>query len=321
MVSRKLTLDSVKQYVEENSDCELLSKEYKNIDKKLTFKCSCGNEFQTSFYKFKSRNKRQCNECGRKKIAKSKKTSFEEVKNFIEIESGSGCQLLSTSYKNAQEKLKIKCECGEIFYTKFNHFKSSFQRQCQTCGQEILTSKRRLDINEVKGYIESQGCELLSDYLNGNTFIKIKCQCGNEFETLFSMFRDYDITSCKVCREKEKSRSKGEAKIQQWLIENNIDFIAEYKSEDLKHERCLRFDFAILNNKKKIKLFVEYDGKQHFGLGLFSSDQKKMVEQLNIIRQSDFSKNEYCFRNGIPLLRIPYNKYAQINEILSDSLL
>ena len=320
-MSRRLTLDSVKQYVEENSDCELMSSEYKNVDEKLTFKCSCGNEFQTSFYKFKSRNKRQCNDCGRIKIAESKKASFEEVKRFIEIESGSGCQLLSTSYKNAQEKLKIKCECGEIFYTKFNHFKSSFQRQCQACGQEIVASQKRLDKNEVENYIESQGCKLLSDYVNSTTFIRIKCHCGNEFETLFSMFRDYDITSCRVCREKQKSRSKGESKIQQWLTDNGIEFIAEYKSEDLKHDRCLRFDFAILNREKKVKLFIEYDGKQHFGLGLFSSDQQKMVEKLNIIRQSDFSKNEYCFRNGIPLLRIPYNKYAKINEILTNSLL
>ena len=87
--------EEVKNFIENNSSCKLLSKEYKNIDTKLKFKCSCGNEFETTFDKFKSRNKRQCNECGKKILANKQKLSYEEVKQFIEVDSNSGCKLLS----------------------------------------------------------------------------------------------------------------------------------------------------------------------------------------------------------------------------------
>lgn len=313
--------EDVKLFIEKNSNSILLSKEYKNIDSKLLFKCKCGNEFETTFDKFKSRNKRQCNICSRNNVANRKKLPYEEVKKFIEIDSNSGCELLSKEYNNAHEKLKIRCKCRNVFETKFNHFKSSFQRQCPTCGIEKVVSAKRLDINYIKEYIEEKGCTLLSEYKNSNTFIKIRCRCGNEFKTLFSMFRDYDVQSCKICREKEYSTSKGEVKIEKWLLKHNINYISQYSFEDCKHEKKLKFDFAIINKNNQVKLLIEYDGKQHFGLGLFSSDEEEMMKQYNRVQQSDFTKNEYCFKKGIALLRIPYSRYRNIDDILSNILL
>lgn len=319
-MTKRLGYDEVKKFVEENSDCKLLSIEYKNIDSKLKFKCVCGSEFETTFYKFKSRNKRSCNKCGRHRLAESKKLPYEQVKQFIEVESNSNCKLLSKEYKNAQEKLEIQCECGSIFWTKFNHFKDSFQRQCPQCGYERTAISKRLSQDHVRKYIESYGCKLLGEYKNTDTNIRIQCKCGNEFDTLFVMFRDYDIHSCKICREKEKSNSKGEVKIEKWLIANNINYKLQYTFDDCKHEKKLRFDFAILNKDNKVKLLIEYDGKQHFGLGLFSSNQEEMKIQYNKVRNSDFTKTEYCFKKSIPLLRIQFNKYTHIENILYNVL-
>ena len=247
--------EEVKKFIEENSNCKLLSKEYKNIDTKLKFKCECGKSIETTFDKFKSRNKRQCNECSKKILSNKKRLTYEEVKHFIEIDSNSGCKLLSKEYNNAQEKLLIQCKCG------------------------------------------------------------------NTFETLFCIFRDYDVHSCKICREKEKSISKGEVKIEKWLVNNNIKYKKQYTFEDCRHDRKLKFDFAILNKDNNVKMLIEFDGKQHFGLGLFSDDTNKMLEQYSKVKQSDETKNSYCFKKSIPLLRIPYSKYSDIDKILSDSLL
>lgn len=75
----KWDISKIKQYVKENSNCELLSIEYINIDSNLVFKCNCGNEFETSFDKFKTRNKRQCNECSvRSNIEKFCRDYFKE---------------------------------------------------------------------------------------------------------------------------------------------------------------------------------------------------------------------------------------------------
>lgn len=320
-IVRRLNIEYVKEFVKENSNCFLLSDEYINVDTKMRFKCACGSEFETSFYKFNKRNKRQCNECGKYKAANAQKLSYEEVKEFIEVDSNSGCKLLSETYDNAHEKLKIECECGNCFETKFNHFKSSFQRQCPTCGYEKTASSKRLSKSYVKGFIESKKCKLISDYKNINTMIVIECECGKHFRTLFPMFRDFDIQSCSLCRQKEKSTSKGETKIEEWLINNQIPYKTQYTFDGLKHSKPLKFDFAILNSRNNVRMLIEYDGKQHFGLGLFSNDEEKMLESYNNIKQSDYSKNEYCFRNGIPLMRIPYNRYYKIEEILESVLL
>ncbi|MBE2917355.1 hypothetical protein HPK02_00250 [Anoxybacillus flavithermus] len=83
---RRLTYEEVKHFVEvkSGSGCKLLSEEYFNSDSKMIFRCRCNNIFETTFDKFKFRNKRQCNKCARKKISKSQKLKYEEVKNFID---------------------------------------------------------------------------------------------------------------------------------------------------------------------------------------------------------------------------------------------
>lgn len=318
---KRLSIDYIKQFVKEESDCMLISDTYKSCDTKMLFKCKCGNEFETSFYKFDKRNKRQCNDCGKYLASNRRKLPYEDVKKFIEVDSNSGCKLLSEKYDNAQKKLKIQCECGNVFETKFNHFKGSFQRQCTNCGYEKNASSRRLSNTYVNEFIESKGCKLLSEYKNINTMINIQCKCGNNFKTLFPMFRDYDIQTCLICREENKSVSKGEDKIEKWLIENSVAYTCQHTFDDLKHSKPLKYDFAIFNKKNKIKMLIEYDGKQHYGLGNFSNDEEKMLENYNRIKQSDYTKNEYCFRNGIPLIRIPYNRYYKIEEILENSLL
>lgn len=48
----------------------------------------------------------------------AKRLNCEEAKHFIEVESGSGCKLLSNEYKNNRTKLKIngKVERSSIFF-------------------------------------------------------------------------------------------------------------------------------------------------------------------------------------------------------------
>ncbi len=320
---KRYTFNEVKEIIESNSNCKLLSNEYKNSSTKLKLLCKCGNEFEATFEKFLRRNKRQCNECGKLNGATSRRLSIDEVREFVE--SNSDCKLLSNEYVDAHSKLLMMCSCGNEFLVPFKHFKNNSQRQCQQCGRNIQADKRKLDYKYIKNYIESEsksGCKLLSNqYKNSNTKIRIQCSCGNEFRTLFDMFRRYDVRSCKICRQNNNTRSKGELKIEDWLISNNISYIPEYTFETLKSSKKLRFDFAILNKDNDIKLLIEFDGKQHFGIGNFSSDEEEMNLQYEKIIKNDLLKNEFCFDKGYSLLRIPYNQYPNINDILSRSLL
>lgn len=317
----KWNYEKVQQFVHENSNCELLSKEYKNVDTIMNFKCECGNEFTTTFYKFRSRNKRQCNGCGNKLISKSQKLSYQDVKKFIENDSNSGCKLLSTQYENAHEKLTIQCKCGNTYAVKYGHFKNSNQRQCPQCGYEIVSKAKRIPFEKVKATIEKEGCKLLSEYVNTKEPILVECSCGNTYKTTFGMFRDLGFNRCKTCRDSEVVTSMGEDKIRNWLTSHDINFIEEFTFEDLKHNKHLRFDFAVFNSSEKLKILIEYDGKQHYGVGLFSDDTLEMISSYQRTIQSDYDKNEYCFANSIPLLRIHYKNINDIDNILENLLI
>ncbi len=54
----KWDIDSVNKFVIDNSECKLVSKEFKNATEKLIFECSCGNLFETTFKEFKGRKDR-----------------------------------------------------------------------------------------------------------------------------------------------------------------------------------------------------------------------------------------------------------------------
>lgn len=73
----------------------------------------------------------------------------------------------------------------------------------------------------------------------------------------------------------------------------------EYSFSDLKNKRVLRFDFAIIDNNKVIRL-IEFDGIQHF------EEQSFFTHDLESTQKNDRIKNEYCKSNNIPLVRIPY---------------
>ena len=64
---------------------------------------------------------------------------------------------------------------------------------------------------------------------------------------------------------------------------------------------------------RNIKLIIEYDGEQHYtGWG--------GKNNLKEIQQKDAFKTTWCENNGIKLLRIPFFKYDQIEDILKSEI-
>ena len=54
-------------------------------------------------------------------------------------------------------------------------------------------------------------------------------------------------------------------------------------------------------------ILIEYDGEQHFHTT--KNDRFKYEE----LKKRDEFKNEWCKKNNIPLIRIPYTDYNKIN--------
>ncbi len=62
-MNKQWTINSIREFVEKNSDSKLLTTEYHGFSQKLLFKCACGNNFEKTFTKFKNKNQRKCEVC------------------------------------------------------------------------------------------------------------------------------------------------------------------------------------------------------------------------------------------------------------------
>lgn len=95
-----------------------------------------------------------------------------------------------------------------------------------------------------------------------------------------------------------KPSSIFETQVEEYFIHNNIKYEAQKKFDNLKNERNLRFDFYLPD----YNVLVECDGVQHV------DHEHKFANAGQELR--DNLKNEWCKENNIPLIRIPYTRYA-----------
>lgn len=131
-----------------------------------------------------------------------------------------------------------------------------------------------------------------------HTLWHCKCDCGNECNIDMGNLRSGKSQSCGCIQSKE------EEKIIKLLTQNNIKFIYQYRFNNFRNKE---FDFFINN-----KYIIEYDGQQHFKYNGTGWDTKEHFERT---RKSDLEKNKYCFDNNISLIRIPYNKKYDLNDL------
>jgi hypothetical protein len=240
-----------------------MSEVYDNNYTDLKIKCACGNIFYTRFDTFKSKFKRQCNECTKKNY-KAVIYNYEQVKEFIDVKSESGCILASKTYGHPNDNLDIICKCGNHFTTTFYRFLRYKRRQCDSCGRKSTGLKTRNVYDEVKRFIEidsQSGCKLLTKSIeNGNQKLQLECACGRVFEASYNKFLHRYQRQCKHC---SKKISLGEKEIMKYLNNNNITYIYQYKMDDCRDTNCLPFDFAIFHNNK-LYCLIEFQGEQHF---------------------------------------------------------
>ena len=121
----------------------------------------------------------------------------------------------------------------------------------------------------------------------------------------------------KICTGKEHI-SSGEYAVRNALIDMNIDF--EHDSTfEVKDTKLLRWDFICLLDTHDTRLFIEYDGKQHFESVTFGGISKEKAEQnLAKSQHRDKIKNDFCRDNNYPLLRIKYDQFGDIPKLLTE---
>lgn len=261
-------------------------------------------------------------------LRKSSDPEVRKLRDQIELKPGMKINKL-TLIKREGSSWVCNCDCGTtgVVITKAYRLKNEYigdvQDHVGSCGclqKKIFKQPNR------KGSVETKykdntlgGLKILyrTDYINNNrsTIVVAQCPyCKKGFPTALPSTKTH--CGCKnnklppTLEEyllKTNYRSKQEEKIAEMLKENNISFVYDKSFQDCMDKSYLPFDFYVDN-----KYIIEFDGEQHFkDVGYFNYKKTK---------NHDMIKNQYCFKNNIPIIRIPYtaeNDYT-INDLLID---
>lgn len=207
-------------------------------------------------------------------------------------------------YIDASTMLELKCMiCGTI--SKSNITSIVNGRKCKRCSgyERKTTDIYKLEVQKLVGNEYS----VIGDYVDNKTHIKMRHNsCGYEWDVAPTNFvcKDRRCPKCNI--------SKGEQKIENYLINKEIKFFREHSFDDCIYKRKLRFDFYLPD----YNVCIEFQRLQHYiSVDYMGGDVDFQNRQIR-----DNIKKEYCKSNNIYLIEIPYNKIENINDILEKHL-
>ena len=243
----------------------------------------------------------RCSLCKGKTISKSKTKSKE---TFLQELSNAKIDYIDvlSEYTGVVTKIFVKNKkCGHEYYVKAGNllYKES---GCPICHGMKDTSKFESVIHD-----KYPGkYQIVGEYVNNRIPIRIKHICGYEWCVI-----PKDLMRAERCPKCMKS--KGELFIEEYLTKLNLEFEPQYRFADCKDVLSLPFDFmVIVNGKQKL---IEFDGIQHF-------QKTRSIYNTNKVFEHDRIKNDFCNKNNIPLLRIPYwyLRSDKIDKVLNEFL-
>lgn len=211
-------------------------------------------------------------------------------------------RLVVQKREEKSSKWKCLCDCGNMVVVDTNHLKQGHTKSCG-CLQKDKASQTHLKniIGEKYGLLTVIAIDIEKSR-PGYIYWKCQCECGKQSSVSTSALLGGTI-SCGC-----KKMSRGEIKIRDILTSYNIPFEQEKTFETCinpQTKKHLRFDFFVNNS-----YLIEYNGKQHY--------QQSQWEPLEDIQYRDKLKIDWCKKNNIPLIIIPYDKFDSltINDLL-----
>ena len=237
-----------------------------------------------------------------------------DMNDVIETVEKHGFQYVDYLYSKpndkASSKLQIKCLCKKhldkgIQIIDFQNLKNNTSG-CVYCNGRFRTKE---SLQEEFDELNS-GITILE--FNSYSDITVKCnKCNNIWKTSGSnILQGHGCPRCK--------KSTYEKKIECILINNNINYIPQYKTAECKDKLPLPFDFYLFDHN----IMLEIDGQGHYKPTNFGGiSDEKAEENFKITKYHDNIKDNYCIDNSINLLRIPYFIIDNKNIDLEDYLL
>ena len=220
-------------------------------------------------------------------------------------------------------RAEFECSCGKHFISRIAYIKNGHTKSCgckaleasiktiqeYNASEHEVWNKEKINKGDVVGNYGVIYVKDIEPYISPTIkrpyrkCIFICPVCGTEFEALLGNVRRGYTKGCGT------HRSHGEEKIVKILTENNIKFEQQKTYDDLKSDKnyLLRFDFYLSD----YNILIEYDGIQHFKY----TEGSCWNDKINFIKTQnrDKKKNEYCLKNNIPLIRIPYTDLDKLD--------
>ncbi|MFD0587823.1 hypothetical protein ACFQZE_07395 [Paenibacillus sp. GCM10027627] len=313
------TVENIKLYLSTRCpSVKVVSDIFVTATSKHEFQCSIHGKFLKSWNEVK--NGQYCPDCGILIRSDKKRNSIEDVREaFLQR----GYFLISETYQANDIPLTYVCnkhtDKGEQSLTWGNFING---KGCRFCGRENMIQKQtkpqetfEAELFNVFGdkYI------LKSKYTKTNGKVEIYCRdCDAHFSSKAAHLLDGHM-GCRC-----KSNSHGEDIITQFLKDNNISFIGQYRLTQCRNKKPLPFDFAVFSDREKSNLLclIEFQGKQHYSDEFgWSSDLEKNKAYFLKQQENDQIKRNYCQLNSISLIEIPYWKMSKIDDILGNLLI
>lgn len=297
---RKTHEEFILQMCQKNKNIEILSK-YEKDNVKVKCKCKiCGFEWESSPSNLLQG--KGCKQCHFNKLKNIQMKSHEQfVSELYEI--NSNIKVLS-EYSGARNK--VNCEClihNEKFSMSAGHLLDG-EIGCRKC----IDVKFHLGgLKTHKQFVEelssiNSNIEVIGKYDGAKSRIEVRClKCGHIWNPVASsLLCGYGCPCCK--------RSKGEERIERYLIDNNIKFESQKKFSDLRNTLPLSYDFYL----PKYNLLIEYQGQFHDGNTSMVLREKYFDRQ----QKNDKLKRDYAQSNNYNLLEIWYCDFDNTENII-----
>ena len=189
---------------------------------------------------------------------------------------------LSKEYVNYNTKMKWQCKYGHIWEAAYSSVQQgSWCPYCAGNARNTLKDAQLLAKKKV-------GKCLSKEYVNNNTKIKWQCKKGHKWETIYANVRQGSW--CPICSAKFNISQNKLASIVKSILKCPVKY--NYKGFDWLKTKCggkQEIDIWV----PKLKLAIEYDGRQHFkAIGFFGGkDGLKERKRLDALKNKKIKKH------------------------------
>lgn len=219
-------------------------------------------------------------------------------------------------YIGARKRIKCKCKiCKHEWNPLSYNLKSGFG--CPICADKLTGLKRRTSVEfkmdkliKMHPEIEFLTCPKLS-----TDYVECRCKkCNHEWRaTYVNMTKTTKTTGCPMC-----AGSNSEIKLINIIKNIGLKYETQKTFDDCRYIHKLPFDVYLID----YNVLIEFDGEGHYKpIPRGNMTQEDAENELKLIKIRDNIKTDYCIKNQISLIRIPYWERDDMEYFLLDKLI